>query len=248
MRKILLLLLCVFGWIRFAEAGAAHRFIFWYPGEAGTTAQAQPLLDAFSAYLASKLPGTTWEARYFSSESEGARYIRANKPAFGIVSQLMFQRYRLGMERLLATRPLPHGKTQERWHVVLGPCDEAPKSRMTYSAEPFTRSDLEQMFSDLSFGQITLTNNLLGMLKDIAHGSCHQAVVSERVWTTVQHAGAWTQSLTARPTAQPLPTPSVVKFPNADTNLAVQLTNVLRGMAKNADGQALLTEMRLAGF
>lgn len=232
-----------------AHAAPSHRFIFWHPGEAGTTAQAQPLMDLFAAYLAQKIPGTAWEAQYFSSESGGKQFIRSQRVAFGIVSQLMLQRYEetLGMQQMLATRPLPHGRNRERWYLVRGVCDTTPG--IIYTTEPFSSFEVQRLFGQpLSDAQTRPTTDLLGALKAIAAGGCDRALLSERVWNTIQRAGPWAKSLTAQLTSDPVLTPSVVQFPGADSSVATRLTTVLRAMSTDPEGRAILTELRLAGF
>ncbi|MBI2346423.1 MAG: hypothetical protein HYV03_05995 [Deltaproteobacteria bacterium] len=91
-------------------------FCFWYPGEAGTSAQAQPLLDQFAALLSTHTPGISWRTTYLPTESEGLAFIRAKSPSFGIVSYPVYYKYRasLSMTRLASTRLLPDGRAEER--------------------------------------------------------------------------------------------------------------------------------------
>lgn len=232
-----------------AHATSTHRFIFWHPGEAGTTAQAQPLMDLFAAYLAQKIPGTSWEAKYFSSESDGKQFIRSQRVAFGIVSQLMVQRHgaALGMQQLLTTRPLPHGKHSERWVLVRGVCDTT--SGIIYTTEPFSSFEVQRLLGQpLGDAHTKPTADLLGTLKIIATRGCDRALLSERVWNTIQRAGPWAKTLTAQLTSDPIPTPSVVQFPGADSAVATQLTTALRTMSSNLNGREILAGLRLAGF
>lgn len=206
-------------------------------------------MDLFAAYLAQKIPGTSWEAQYFSSESDGKQFIRSQRAAFGVVSQLMVQRYEetLGLQRMLATRPLPHGKNSERWVLVRGVCDTT--LGIIYTTEPFSSFDVQKLFGQpLSDAQTQRTTNLLGALKAIATRGCDRALLSERVWNTIQRAGPWAKTLTAQRTSEPMPTPSVVQFPGADAAVATRLTTALRTMASDPEGREILTELRLAGF
>lgn len=207
-------------------------------------------MDLFAAYLAQKIPGTSWEAKYFSGENDGKQYIHSQRVTFGIVSQLMVQRYEetLGLQRMLATRPLPHGRNSERWYLVSGVCDSTPG--IIHTTEPFSSFDVQQLFAGqpLSDAQTQLTTNLLGALKTIATRGCDRTLLSERVWNTIQRAGPWAKTLTAQLTSDPSPTPSVVQFPGADSSVAALLTTALRTMVSDPDGREILTELRLAGF
>lgn len=230
------------------RADSLQRFMIWHPGETGTTAQAQPFLDLFSTYLRQKIPGTMWHATYFSAEADGKEFIRRQRPTFGIVSQLMYERYgqTFGMRHVLATRPLPHGKPSEYWYLVRGPC--ASLSTTVFAAEPFSPGDVQQLFPEARGVRTQQTAQLLQTLRAISAGGCDRALVSERVWQTVQHAGAWTKSLIGATARVPVPTPRVVQLAGSESAIATQLTTVLRRMSADPEGQAILTEFRLAGF
>jgi hypothetical protein len=250
MIRILLPMLCALFLSSPAHA-KTHTFLFWYPGEAGTTAQAQPLMDLFASYLDKKMPETKWRAQYFSVIDRGKTCIRGNKPVMGVVSNVMYWRFRhaLGMEHVAATRPLPHGKTRESWFLVHGPCTQKNPVRSTFVTEPLTPALLREHFSSDVPWKIAQTHNLLGRLKTMATGDCHLAVVGERVWSTITRLKTqWSTALTATPSLKTHPTPSLVKFRHTEPKVADALLRVLRDMSADPEGKAILSELQLVGF
>lgn len=235
-----------------ASAKTSHRFLFWYPGEAGTTAQAQPLLDEFAAYLAEKIPETRWEPRYFATIAEGKRYVKQKRPVFGIVSHLMYAQFgeTLGMQRVLLTKPLPHGQSHESWYLVDGPCAAgAKRSGTTYASEPIPLRTAQTAFPNAELTALSPTENLLGKLKQIGAGSCERAILNEREWYTISRLRiAWRAGLQETKSHNAHPSPSVVQFRKVDAEIAGILVAVLRGMSADPEGKEILQELRLAGF
>lgn len=229
---------------------ATLRLIVWHPGEAGTTLLAQPLMDLLSEYLAAKIPGTTWEIRYFPDVAGGTRYLQ-QQPAFGIVSDVARAQVprRMAMRNLLATRVLPHGRTTEHRHLVRGPCADATSTAVVHATAPLPAAAIQQDFALATTPQVQITPNLLGTLKQIAGGLCASAVVSEREWRTIAGlATAWRQGLRATPSATAHPTPRVVQFGATGTAHAAALQRTLRGMHSDSEGRAILSELQLKGF
>lgn len=238
-----------------AAPATGHQFLLWYPGGGGNTAQAQPILDQFAAYLGTKTGGTPWAARYCGQVDCGLQFVRTMHPTLGIVSYLMFTQHgpTLGMQRVLAGIPLAHGKAEESWHFVAGECDETPAPLVIHTSEPLTLPVIRQHFSHLSMERAGLpatlqaTGNLFGALKQIATGNCHAAIVSEREWRGVSGTG-WAKSLHATPSDTTHPAAIVVSFNGAPTAIATQATQALRTMHTTAPGKAILTELQLKGF
>ena len=61
------------------------KMVFWYPGEAGSTKEAQPVMDAFSDYVNSEMKPDRLSARYFNTVKGGLDYIARQKPKSGII-------------------------------------------------------------------------------------------------------------------------------------------------------------------
>lgn len=233
----------------------ARRFVFWYPGGAGSTALAQPVMDLFAAYL-QQHTGQPWQAIYFQGLQDGQHYAKTRRPSFGIVSHVVQQRYgnTLQLRPLLATRPAPHGKTKEARFLVRSRCT-AESAPILYVAEPTSLAQLQRDFAAETVQQlgsglkIVATQQLLEMVKGNAAGQCHHVLLNEREWATVQQLKIpWAQGLQAIKSARSTPTPRVVQFGTVDSSLVSQVRGALQSMANDAEGQQILEELHLVGF
>lgn len=230
---------------------ATLRLIVWHPGEAGTTAQAQPLMDLWGDYLATHIPGTTWEIRYFPDVGGGRAWVNNQRPAFGIVNDVARAQVppHMAVRNLLATRPLPHGRTTEHRHWVRGPCADTKAAAVVHATAPLPAAGIQRDFALAKAPQVHITPNLLGTLKQIAGGVCASAVVSEREWRTIARLTTpWRQALRATPSTRAHPTPRVVQFGATGAAHADGLQRALRGMNSDAEGRTILGELQLKGF
>src|SRR4030042_6236940 len=71
-----------------AAAPGRHLLVVSSPGSPGTTAEAQPTMDAFAAALAARagMPATALGAVYDESEDSGVARLRAKEAAIALVS------------------------------------------------------------------------------------------------------------------------------------------------------------------
>jgi len=104
-----------------AATPARHMLVVCSPGSPGTTAEAQPTMDAFAAALAAKagLPGAALGAVYEDAEDSGVARLKAKDAAIALVSLPFFLKH----EKELALRPrlqaAPKGRAEmERWALV----------------------------------------------------------------------------------------------------------------------------------
>ncbi|MBI2343414.1 MAG: hypothetical protein HYV02_03625 [Deltaproteobacteria bacterium] len=229
-----------------------YDFVLWYPGEAGSTAEAQPLMDLVGEYLAAKIPQTQWRVLYFAELDPGKNYIHGRRPPFGIVSTVAYWRFQqaLQMTHLLATRPLPHGTTRERWARITGPCEgPGAETRKTFVTEPLTPAFHAKAFPHATPGNIVTTTNALKTVQDIAGEHCLAMVVNERLGETIGALGArWGKPLQIAMSQATFPTPSVVRFGTTVPPITEALTRTFLTMDRDPDGKRLLEELRLAGF
>ena len=100
-----------------------HLLVVCAPGSPGTTAEAQPTMDAFAAALASRagLPLTSLGAVYDEAEASGVARLRAKDAALALVSLPFYLKH----EHELALRPrlqaVPKGRAAaDRWALVAG--------------------------------------------------------------------------------------------------------------------------------
>jgi len=107
------------------------------PGSPGTTAEAQPTMDAFAAALAAKagLPATSLGAVYHEEEASGVARLRAKDAALALVSLPFYLKHERELALRARLQAVPKGRSEtERWALV------ARKGRVASSAalEGFT--------------------------------------------------------------------------------------------------------------
>lgn len=238
-------------------ASVAHarqiKMIFWYPGEAGSTKEAQPILDEFFEYLNGKIAPARISGKYFNTVEDGLAYIKREKPIIGIISYAVWaqNRDKIGTAQvILATLPLPHGRSTERYTLV-GRDTQIPAGAMIFSSEPlsepFIRSEL---FPKLTEGvKISQTSQLLMKLKEIGEGKTNAWAILSPVETgaLARLGHAWAKSLRTIMESNPVPTARVILFDETWKDVGKFKTTLLT-IGDNMSVRDILDEMRLKGF
>jgi phosphonate ABC transporter substrate-binding protein len=114
-----------------------HLLVVCAPGSPGTTAEAQPTMDAFATALAAKagLPATSLGAVYDEAEASGVTRLRAKDASMALVSLPFYLKYEHELALHARLQAVPKGRAAaERWALVAG------KGRVTSSSslEGFT--------------------------------------------------------------------------------------------------------------
>ncbi|MBN1283120.1 MAG: hypothetical protein JXA24_05025 [Proteobacteria bacterium] len=235
-----------------AHARAAS-MVFWYPGEAGSTEEAQPVLDDFLAYVGKKMGDVAITGRYYNTVDGGLKYIAQGKPAIGIVSFAALSQYGGEMGDppvMLSTLPLPEGKPSERYALV-GTKRELPPGARILSSEPLTLSYVrERLFPKLSAdASVSSTTQLFSSLKKIASGEIDAfALLTPIEAKTLENLGSpWAKRLITVWRSESVPTAKVLLFDRSWKD-AERLKEVLIGAGADPEAKELLQELRLKGF
>ncbi|HEX6853324.1 MAG TPA: hypothetical protein VF139_18145 [Candidatus Polarisedimenticolaceae bacterium] len=104
-------------------AAASDRIVFCAPGYPGSTAQAQPAMDAFAAALASasKRAAGDISAVYHETEAAGLEALRAGETTLAIVPWPFFVKHREALGLQAQRTLVPKGSpAPERWSLVAG--------------------------------------------------------------------------------------------------------------------------------
>lgn len=91
------------------------------PGSPGTTAEAQPTMDAFAAALAAKagMPATSLGAVYHETEASGVERLRAKDAALALVSLPFYLKYEHDLALRARLQAVPKGRAEaDRWALV----------------------------------------------------------------------------------------------------------------------------------
>lgn len=260
-RYLILLIVFIGGiGIVYSEAHSkSYDMVFWYPGEAGSTAEAEPVLAAFFDYL-NKKTKAEFSGKYFNTVSEGLKYIRTKKPDFAIVSWIALRENENSLppfDILAKTLPLPDGRDRDEF-VIVGkkPAEgdkwNPPPNISLISSIPmgvaFFKTD---MAPDLT-GNISIntTKIMLMALKKIAAGEDMNTVAlltpSEK-YTLDNMKSSWTEELAVLHRCRPIPTAPLIYF-GAMPQAADRLMKALLEMPNDKEGKDVLSELRLKGF
>jgi len=123
--------------VALAAPAERHVLVVCAPGSPGTTAEAQPTMDAFATALAAKagLPATALGAVYDETEASGVARLRSKDAAVALVSLPFYLKYEHELALRAQLQAVPKGRpAAERWALVAG------KGRVTSSSslEGFT--------------------------------------------------------------------------------------------------------------
>jgi hypothetical protein len=237
-----------------ADAGAAQRhMIFWYPGEAGSTAEAEPVLSAFFDYVNKRLTGDKIDGKYFNTVEDGLKYLGVAKPVIGIISLSAFEQNKTkfqNAEAILATLPLPSGKAAENYTLV-GNVKSPGSSKQVYCSEPLGADFLRsRLFPDLPADlKIVQTSEMFFTLKKIASGELNAvaALTPAEAFSLKNIKVDWASSIKPIETSKEVPSARLTLFDRSWAGRQ-QFTEVLLAMANDAEGKEILAELRLAGF
>lgn len=252
-RKMFWVVLLAGLFVSISASARTVKMIFWYPGEAGSTKEAQPIIDEFFKLLNSKLTPDKIEGKYFNSLTEGITYVKTETPAVGILSFPIWneQKAKLaGASVLLSTLPLPDGKTQEQY-ALAGMVDKFDPSIKLISSEPLDGTFVNStLFSEVSSSRkIEQTNQMLLKLRDIAQGSLKAiAVLTPTEAAMIAKLNQpWARQIKIIAKSKPVPTARVVLFDKSWQG-AEKLKNVLLSLSADPSAKEILNELRLVGF
>jgi hypothetical protein len=121
MNLVALATLGLIGSSALAAAPGRHVLVVCSPGSPGTTAEAQPTMDAFAAALAAKagLPASALGAVYDEAEDSGVARLRAKDAAVALVSLPFYLKHEQDLALRARLQAVPKGRGEmEQWALV----------------------------------------------------------------------------------------------------------------------------------
>ncbi|MFA4874456.1 MAG: hypothetical protein WC956_03655 [bacterium] len=231
----------------------AVKMIFWYPGEAGSTVEGQPVLDAFFDYVNKKIAPDSVSGRYFNGVADGLQYIMKEKPAVGIISFSAWSQNIAKLanaKALLAVLPLPGGQMTERYALVSALSEIKPGTKII-SSEPLSlefvkKSLFPKLPADVSIAQ---SPQLFASVKKIADGGLSAAAIltSNEAATLNQVSAIWVKSLKTVALSEPVPTARLVLFDQGWSGVE-KFKQALLSIGADPAAKDVMDEMRLKGF
>lgn len=229
---------------------AALTFAVIEPGQPGSPAEAQPVMDTLAGYLSAKL-GTPVTARY-ANDLEGAAALLATHPDCGIVAlgYFMEQAASAGMTAIAATRP--GGAVRDTWRLLVpagGPTDAANVTgavagTMLYNAKAAACLLFGKPAGALPFS-LAGTNNPLRALRGLVTGKQAGVVLDRPQFEAAKALPVLGQCQVIA--EREVPTSPVVRF-GAATPETDKFVAVLTAMASDPDAANLLALLQTDGF
>ena len=231
--------------------------IFWYPGEAGTTSDAQPTIDAFFDYINKQIAPDKILGKYFNSVPDGLKFINRSKPRFGILSLAAYtiNSNKLGKPSvILSTLPLPHGTATEQYVIVGKGARPANWNTPLYSKQPLTKEFAIKYILNPNLNPQSLILNpvssILPLLKDLSSGTKQGAAILQPIeyYTLKNMNQPWTSALVVWHTSPPMSSAPLVAFGDVNPAFIQKLKDILLKMNQVPEGKEILESLRLKGF
>ncbi len=244
----------VLGWTSPAQAGPSD-FLIIQPGQPGSPAEAQPVMDRLAAYL-SKKTGETVTGKYFNLLEEGLAAVPAEKPGWGIVGLGFYAQYgkKFGLTPLASTRP--SGRAKDVWRLVVP--TNGPDDWRTLTGEVRGMGLFEKKAAPcLLFRGVTPvpasqpftlegTGNPLKSLRDAAKGKIAGSVLDQVQYDALASLPQAGELKTIHTSAE-LPTSPVVAFGPAGPAQS-KIGQALTAMKADPEAAELLTLLLTDGF
>lgn len=236
-----------------ASAANEAKIIFWYPGEAGNTEEAQPLIDLFCETVNAQIKPFSISGKYFNSVAGGLEFIWKQHPQFAIISYpaLVQEGSKLGKyETILATLPEPSGKPVENYSLV-GATTALQNGAEIVTSEPLSENFIRKhLFPDLPKKiSLRISSQILMELQQIGAGKKkgYAILTPSEAFSLKRMSSAWSKSIKFISHSKEVPSASLVSFDDSWKGIA-QLKAVLLRLSSNPANAELLNELRLKGF
>ncbi len=249
----LLPLLFFGGWTGNSRAGNLD-FAVIQPGQPGSKAEAQPVMDALAAYITGKMgPDISVKGYYFNRLEPALAFLKGSPPAWAIVQLGVYVQHadEFGMTPMAATRP--GGFKKDVWRLMTG--GDAVSNWQSLKGDVSGNMLFEKKAAAcLLFGlpPDRLPFTLLGTFRPLrsirsaVKGKIAGVVLDRVQYETVKNMSVGKQ-LNVIQTSRELPTSPVVWL-GALNDRAKKLAGVLREMKADADAANLLALLQTDGF
>ena len=223
-----------------------YDMLFWYPGGAGSTLDAQPVMELFSEYMSAKVAPDKLNATYVTSEEKGWKFIKKHKPVIAIISFPMWIKSENKLKdakTMLSCIPLPAGKPIEKYMLVR--TSEEPSEIL--SSFPMSAKFSEMTFPNLSkTAKYRATTTILATVKRIAEGHAFWAVLTpDEAYSIMRMKSDWVKKLKTKE-SKPVPTAQVINLTN--NPIIKKIQDIFKAIDKDTSAKEILEELRLKGF
>ncbi len=228
------------------------RMIFWYPGEAGNSQMAAPILNLLFEYLENYNEKLSFSGAYYNDIASGKKSIQSKSADIMIVSHSAHTEYKKILNNasiLLSTLPLPNA-SDSQYYWLIG-SNKSIVSNQILSSEPLSKTYIRtHLFPELPDTILAKKTQMLFLTlkKSIESKKEIHAILTENEAYTLKHLEFnWIKSIQWLKKSHAVPSPKVIltnsKWPYRDL-----LIKALTQMKESSEGKEILSALRLAGF
>ncbi|NDV22525.1 phosphate/phosphite/phosphonate ABC transporter substrate-binding protein [Desulfovibrio sp. JC022] len=225
-------------------------FAILQPGQPGTTAEAQPVMDELAKYLSAKL-GENVKGVYYNDLNAALDYLGKNKPTWAISGLTFYKSYVDKFAMVPVASTLPQGMEKDVWRLIVpasGPDSPEKVQGTVYGSMLYTPQSLGILFSGNKSGEFTVegTHKALRMLRKVNKGKVSGVVLDAVQYSVIKDSSRYSNTKVIY-TSPKLPNSPVVWFGNTSDD-AFRLQAVLLDMDKDPAANDLLKLLQTAGF
>lgn len=233
-----------------AFAGGRFDFTIIQPGQPGTTAEAQPVMDSLAEYMSGKL-GVPVKGAYYNDLDTALDSLGKSKPAWGIVGLTFFKSYEAEFKMYPVASTLPQGLEKDIWRLIVpadGPAAVADLKGTVYGSMLYAPEAREILFGgrDKSSFQMEGTHKALRVLRKVNKGKVAGVCLDAVQYSVIEDSSRYANTKILFESAK-LPNSPVVWFGDT-TDDALRLQAVLLDMKKDPAAAALLKLLQTDGF
>ncbi len=250
-KKVLLIaLVLVFSFAVAASAAGRFDFAVIQPGQPGSTAEAQPVMDELAAYLSKKI-GEPVSGTYYNDLNDALAYLGKNKPAWGITGLTFFKSYEKKFKMVPVAATLPQGMDKDVWRLIVpadGPDSVEGVKGKVYGSMLYTPEARSILFDGSGGPEFEMegTHNSLRMLRKVNKGRVDGVCLDAVQFSVIEGSDRYPNTKVLF-TSHKLPTSPVVWFGDASDD-AVRLQAVLLDMVEDPAAKNLLNLLQTEGF
>ncbi len=228
------------------------KILFWFPGEAGKTSDAQPILDEFLGMISKQMDQEKLSGTYINDIAEGLAYISREKPKVAVASYFSYvsEKDSIGADIILSTVTAPAGKTSETYSLV-GPANSIATGARILSTEPLTEEFVRKaLFSAIPPSvKFVQTDQMLIQLKNIGEGRSKDFAIltPSEAFTISKLSFPWAKQIKVIETSRVVPSALVLLLDKSWSGSA-KFQKALLEFGKSSDEKEILKELRLVGF
>ncbi|WP_320005816.1 PhnD/SsuA/transferrin family substrate-binding protein [Maridesulfovibrio sp.] len=247
------IIVCTFVMVlAFSSAATAGRFDFAIiqPGQPGSTAEAQPVMDELAKYLSAKL-GEKVQGVYYNELNAALDALGKEAPAWAITGLTFFESYKSKIPMTPVAATLPQGMQKDIWRLIVpasGTDNPEGVKGTVFGSMLYTPKALDILFHGTGGADITPegTHSALRMLRKVNKGKAVGVVLDAVQYSVIKDSDRYSNTKVIY-TSEELPTSPVVWFGKTDDD-SFRLQAVLLNMGKDPKAQELLKLLQTSGF